>query len=324
MKLEDPRGAATFVVRVVGEAGAGKTSMAQSLLELPLATDEDVARLRVLDGEGDEPGAVADVIVVVVRGEPRAEAVERARAQAARGKSAIVAVHASDLDARAEETWAAWQAALEGTAVHAFATATPGGGAEGTAGAERGTDEVRAALLRVALDAADLPVARARRAKRPYATAIVAGAALVSAAEGLMPGAAAFVVATQVGAITGLYYLYTGKWIARSQALTIIPAFASEAIGGSAFLVAKSFLPPTGVADAVAAGVAASMTVAMLGGVVWLLDQGYSLQEKHQLKLAFRRMRAKTRAERAAIARNRARWGDKEYWKEVVRRVVFA
>jgi hypothetical protein len=315
MRLADPRTGATFVVRVVGDPGAGKTSLAQALLDFPLATDEDVARLRVLDGEEDV-GTAADAFVLVVRGPPTPPDVATARDIASRSPTMLIAVHACDDGDRGTAALRRWGEAIEGA--RAILTATPPGLPQ------RGTDELRAALLRVALDASDIPVARARRAKRPYATAIIAGAALAAAAEGLLPGAAAFVFATQVGAITALYYLYTGNWLARSQVLAVFPAFASEAVGSSAFLIAKSFLPPTGVADAAAAVIAASLTIAMLGGIAWLLEQGHSLQESHQIKLAFRRMRAKTRAERAAIVRDRHRWRDKEFWKEVVRRVVFS
>src|SRR6266550_1784307 len=119
----------------------------------------------------------------------------------------------------------------------------------------------------------------------PYATAIIAGAAVASAGEALLPGAAAFVLATQVGAIASLTHLYTGKWLARSQALAVVPALAGEAAGGSVFLFAKSFLPPTGLVDGAAAVIAASMTISVLGAVAWALQQGHSLEEKHKLKL---------------------------------------
>jgi hypothetical protein len=109
----------------------------------------------------------------------------------------------------------------------------------------------------------------------------------------------------------------------RTQALALIPAFASEAAGGTAFLIVKSFLPPTGVADAVAAGVASSMTIAMLGAVTWALEHGYELDEKAQLQAAFKRLQAKTKAERAVITRNKHRWKDKSFWTDLVRRLLF-
>jgi hypothetical protein len=315
MSLDDPRRAPAFVVRLSGEAGVGKTALLTSLLDFPVATDEEVARLKLLEGD-EEPQHAADAALLVVRGPPSESARGRVVELGKGARTVLVAVIARDLEAdKDDEVRAAWCAAIDPP--HVYLTSTrPGAPAHGV-------DELRAALLRVALDSVDVPIERARRAKRPYATAIIAGAALVAAAEGLLPGAAAFVVATQVGAIVSLYYLYTGRMLARSQALALIPAFATQAVGGSVFLFVKSFLPPTGVADAVAAGVAGSMTISILGTVAWALEQGYSLQEKEQMALAFKRMKAKTRAERVRITKNRARWTDKEFWADMVRRVVF-
>jgi hypothetical protein len=113
-----------------------------------------------------------------------------------------------------------------------------------------------------------------------------------------------------------LYYLYTGKWMARTQAFALLPAFAAEAAGGSVFLLVKSFLPPTGVLDVLAAGVAASMTITVLGTIAWALDQGFSLEEKEQMQAAFKKMRK-------AVAQNRKRWNEKAYWMEVARKIIF-
>lgn len=315
MKLDDPRRTAAFVVRVSGAPGVGKTSLVTSLLDFAVATDEEVARLQVLE-PGEEPQLATDAALLVVRGAPGEGSKELVAEAGKDAKTTLVAVHARDLEPDADdEVRAGWSAVVDPSRL--YLTSTKAGSPA------HGVDELRAALLRIALEGVEVPIDRARRAKRPYATAIIAGAALVAAAEGLLPGAAAFVVATQVGAIVSLYYLYTGRMLARSQALALIPAFATQAVGGSVFLFVKSFLPPTGVGDAVAAGVAASMTISVLGAVAWALEQGYSLQEKQQMALAFRRMKAKTRAERVRITRNKQRWTDKDFWADVVRRVVF-
>ena len=315
MKLDDPRRSAAFVVRLSGEAGVGKTALVTSLLDFPVATDDEVARLQLLESD-EEPQLATDIALLVVRGPPTESAKGRVAELSKGAGRVLVAVQGRDLDAeKDDEVRTAWGEVLDPARVYLTST-RPGSPAHGV-------DDLRAALLRVALDTVEVPIERARRAKRPYATAIIAGAALVATAEGLLPGAAAFVVATQVGAIVSLYYLYTGRMLARSQALALIPAFATQAVGGSVFLFVKSFLPPTGVADALAAGVAGSMTISILGSVAWALEQGYSLQEKQQMALAFKRMKAKTRAERARITRNRKRWTDKEFWADVVRRVVF-
>jgi len=310
--MDDPRAKPAFTVKVVGDARVGRSALAAALLDFPLATDDEVARIVVVD---DDAKRTLDAVVWVVRGAPGEDAAARVEALRAEAKSVYVAVHARDEADGDDEVRDAWGKIVEPSRV--YLTATP------PERAARGVDELRAALLQEALTGVDASIERVRKAKRPYATSIVAGAALVTAAEGFLPGAAAFVLATQVGAITSLYYLYTGKWMGRTQVLSLIPVFASEAAGGSAFLLVKSFLPPTGVADVVAAGVASTMTIAMLGAVTWALEQGYELDQKAQLKLAFRRLQAKTKAERASIARSKDRWKDKTFWTDLVRRLIF-
>jgi uncharacterized protein (DUF697 family) len=325
MRLLDPTAKATFVVRLVGESGVGKSALVAALMDVPIATDDELARLRF--EEGGQAEDVADAVVAVVRGLPdpvsrdalsgAVAAARESRGEAqAKPPALFVAVHACDLSETPEpllrESWA--KVAPE---ARVYLTSTP------PLAAARGVDDLRTALLEAALVGLDASIERTRRAKRPYATAIVSGAALATAGEALFPGAAALVVATQVGAITSLYYLYTGKWLGRAQAAGVIPAFAGEFLGGTAFLVAKSFLPPTGIADVIAASVAVSMTIAMLGTITIALEQGYSLDQKERLMLVFRRLKAKTRAERANIARQRHLWKEKSFWTDAVRRILF-
>jgi hypothetical protein len=271
---------------------------------MPMATDEELTRLAFVEDESP-----ADAAVLVTREGPRDPPLE---------PDWFVAVHARDLTRDIDSDDAireAWSAIVAPERVHL--TATP------PDGPAHGVDELRAALLEVALSKVDLPVARARRAKRPYALGVIAGATVVTAAEAFLPGAAAFIVASQASAISSLFYLYTGRWMGRTQALALLPAFAAEAAGGSLFLLVKSFFPPTGVADALAAGVAASMTITVLGTIAWALDHGYSLEETEQLRKAFRRLRARTKAERRSIAANRHRWKEKAFWMEIARRAIF-
>lgn len=294
-----------FVVRLTGAPGVGKSALAAALLEMPMATDDELTRLAFV--EDDVP---CDARIVVVRGAPAEGLVLE--------PDTLVAVHARDLghDANDDEAMRdAWSRLASPERVHL--TQTP------PDGSVRGVDALRASILETALLKADLPVDRVRRAKRPYALAVIAGATMVTAAEAFLPGAAAFIVASQASAISSLFYLYTGRWMGRTQALALLPAFVAEAAGGSIFLLVKSFFPPTGVGDVVAAGVAASMTVTVLGTIAWALDQGYSLEETEQLRAAFKKLRARTKAERRTIAANRHRWKDKAFWVELARRVVF-
>jgi hypothetical protein len=285
----DPRRLATFHVGVLSRAEDAELakSIADALLDVPAATDEDVARLAVSIGAGPE----TDAYVVVAPHEPPVD-----------GKAPVFHVERSaHRDVEAEP------------AARSFAL---GPGLEGI-------DVLRAALLEEALRRLGISVERIRKAKRPYATGIIAGAALMAGAEGILPGAAAFVVGTQVSAIASLHYLYTGKWVGRGHIMALLPVFASEAAGGSLVLLVKSLLPPTGVGEFVAVVVAASMTVAMLGAVAGLLEQGYTLDETEKLRQAFERMNAKTKAERANLVRDRHRWRDKTFVRDLVRRLVF-
>lgn len=311
MTTADPRTFPIFVVALHGAPGIGRASLRRALLDVPAATEADLARVDLLNAEdtSEPPGAA----LLVARGLPD----DAARAWIAGTKvRSLVAVHARDLDPGGDEAiHDAWAEAAGADHVHL--TATP------PDAAPRGIEGLRAALFALALDGVDLSVAEARRAKRPYATAIIAGAALTTAAEGLLPGAAALVIASQIGAIGSLSYLYTGRFMGRGQALTLLPVFASEAAGGSLFLLAKSFFPPTGVADAAAAAVAATLTLSMLGAVAWTLEQGYSLDQKDKLREAFRRLRARTTAERSEILRNRGRWADRSFWADLAQRWLF-
>ena len=55
----------------------------------------------------------------------------------------------------------------------------------------------------------------------------------------------------------------------------------------TAFLWIKSFLPPTGIVDVAAAGVAIVITFAMLAAVKWMLENNISLDQADKLGNAF-------------------------------------
>lgn len=137
----------------------------------------------------------------------------------------------------------------------------------------------------------DLLLARHMGEKKSYATKIIAVALAAVAAEAFIPGSAAYITATQTAAIVSLYYLYTGEILSSKAALAILPAFAAEAAGTSLFLFVASFLPPTGVVNVAAAGIAASITLAILATVNSLLASGAKLEEEELLKSKFRKYR---------------------------------
>lgn len=153
----------------------------------------------------------------------------------------------------------------------------------------RGVDGLREDLMEfLRREGKDLLLARHLGDKRKYASRIISLALAAVAAEAFVPGSAAYITATQVVAITSLYYLYTGKVLEKSNALSLLPTFIGRSVGVNVFLWAKSFLPPTGVADVAAAGVAVAITFAMLGATEYFLRQGYSLDtDKAELGRVF-------------------------------------
>lgn len=134
----------------------------------------------------------------------------------------------------------------------------------------------------------DLLLARHLGDKRKYAAGIIATALAAVAGEAFIPGSAAYITATQVLAITSLNYLYTGKALTKSSTLALLPTFMGESVGVTVFLWVKSFLPPTGVVDIAAAGVAVGITFAMLGAVTFLLSSGLELEKRDILKEKFK------------------------------------
>lgn len=152
----------------------------------------------------------------------------------------------------------------------------------------RGIDELRDdiwSFLRE--EGKDLLLARHLGDKRKYAAAIIASALVAVAGEAFIPGSAAYITATQVVAITSLHYLYTSKILDKTSALALLPSFMGESIGITAFLWVKSFLPPTGIVDIAAAGVAVTITGAMLAAITYILSNGYELNQTELLKEKF-------------------------------------
>ena len=154
----------------------------------------------------------------------------------------------------------------------------------------RGIDEIRNEILCfLENEGKSLLFEKVLKNKENAAIKIIAGAVVAAAVEAYIPGSAVWITATQAVAITSLVYLYTGELLSKTSVLGILPTFAGQSIGTTAFLWAKSFLPPTGVVDVVASGIAASITFAMLAAVKYVLQSGKSLENLEMLKEAFTR-----------------------------------
>jgi small GTP-binding protein len=134
----------------------------------------------------------------------------------------------------------------------------------------------------------DLLLARHMAEKQSHAVKIIGTALAAVAGEAFMPGSAVYITATQGVAIASLYYLYTGQILSSQAALGILPTFVAETAGSSLFLFVKSFLPPTGVVDMAAAGVAVVITLALLATVNHILSTGAELEQEELLRSKFR------------------------------------
>jgi small GTP-binding protein len=186
----------------------------------------------------------------------------------------------------------------------------------------RGVDELRADLETfLEAEGKALLFARQMGEKRSYAMKMIVGAMIAVGGEAFIPGSAAYITATQAIAITSLYYLYTGRVLSKASALAIIPLFAAEAAGSSLFLLVKSLLPPTGVLDVAAAGVAMSVTAAMLLTVNSLLAAGAELHEQDKLRDRFRRLRSQVKE--AVGDASREELLSKGFWQRIIRDLMY-
>lgn len=130
----------------------------------------------------------------------------------------------------------------------------------------------------------DLILAREMEKKSVIAKRIIYSSLVAAAGAAFIPGSAVYITGIQATAIMSIHYVYTGEILSKKSAIAIIPLFASQSIGSSLFLVAKSLLPPTGIVDVAAAGVAVGVTIAMLSTVNWIYENGYNLDDKTEIK----------------------------------------
>lgn len=153
----------------------------------------------------------------------------------------------------------------------------------------RGIDELRE-QIEIFLEKEKKTILFQRHLKDKHGAAvkIIAAAVAVVMPQALLPGSAVYITATQAIAINSLNYLYRGEALSRASVLSILPRFVGQSLGRNLFLWLKSLLPPTGVVDAAAAAVAASITASMLAAVKYLLENEKSLDDKKEISAAFK------------------------------------
>lgn len=149
----------------------------------------------------------------------------------------------------------------------------------------RGVDVLKKDILKfLKKHGKDLILERELEKKSVLAKRVIYSSLLGVAGAAFIPGSAIYITGIQGGAIMSIHYIYTGEVLSKQSAIAALPLFASQSIGSSLFLVAKSFLPPTGIVDVAAAGVAAGVTIAMLSTVNWIYENDYNLDNKTELK----------------------------------------
>ena len=149
----------------------------------------------------------------------------------------------------------------------------------------RGVDILKQDILKfLKKHGKDLILERELEKKSVLAKRVIYSSLVGVAGAAFIPGSAVYITGIQAGAIMSIHYIYTGEVLSKKSAIAALPLFASQSIGSSLFLVAKSLLPPTGIVDIVAAGVAATVTIAMLSTVNWVYENDYNLDDKKELK----------------------------------------
>jgi len=156
----------------------------------------------------------------------------------------------------------------------------------------KGIEEVRDDVLDfLKKNGKDLILAKELKDKRKQAIVTIATACVSAAGAAFVPGSALYIGAIQATAIATLSYIYTGEIIGKPQVVSIVGVFVAEDIGMELFLIAKSFLPPTGVLDVAAATIALTITAAMLTAVAKVYSMGYTLDNKQELLLIFEKLK---------------------------------
>jgi len=185
----------------------------------------------------------------------------------------------------------------------------------------KGIDVVRDDILAfLEKSGKDLLLAKELKDKSKKATAIILAATVAAAGESFIPGSAAYILGTQAVAIASLGYLYTGTSITKSSAIGLIGMFAAEQIGLNLFLIAKSFLPPTGVIDLAAAAIATVVTASVLSLVAYALKNDISLSDKFALKEEYKKIFENYRSITKNIDKKELL--NSSFWKKLIKSTI--
>ena len=185
----------------------------------------------------------------------------------------------------------------------------------------KGIDEIRDdVLVFLEKQGKDLLLAKELKDKSKKALAIITTATLSAAGAAFIPGSAAYILGIQAVAIGSLGNLYTGEMIGKANAISFIGTFAAEQVGMNLFLIAKSFLPPTGVIDLAAAAVASSVTAAMLSAVSYLLKNEIGFDDKKKMKSIYNEIKEQLQKETKSAKKEDLVKGT--FWSALIKSII--
>lgn len=168
----------------------------------------------------------------------------------------------------------------------------------------------------------DLLLARHIFSKEETATKIISAALVGVAAGSFAPGAAVIVATVQLGALYSLYYLYTGKILTKGAATGVLLSLGGQAAVTQLFVLVKSFLPPTGIADFAAAYGAVVFSFAMLAAFTKVLSRGSADIRGEELTKEFKAIRGRMKA--LLSDSNPVDWRNGDFWGRLIRSSLFS
>lgn len=152
------------------------------------------------------------------------------------------------------------------------------------------------------------------------ATFIILTACISVGVAAFLPGSTFSISGIQATAIASLNYLYTGEHITKSAAISIIPIFITQSIGTSLFVLFKSFLPPTGILDSVAAVMSLNITLAMLVTIANFLKNKIKIEKGEKLNKMFNQLKdeIKLTLQSASLSD----FKDKNFWNRIIKKYL--
>lgn len=147
--------------------------------------------------------------------------------------------------------------------------------------------------------------------------ALVCASAMVAS---FVPGSAFTISGIQTVAIASLHFLYKGNVLSKTSALSILPIFIAQNIGGAVFLFFKSFLPPTGILDLAAALISVSITAAMLITISNFYKNNIKIEKRPEVNKMFNDLKVQIKEDIKNISLSDLK--DKNFWSSFIKKYL--